>query len=89
MKKLLFAGLLLATLTGCQPAIISSAIRDSDHQNPSMETRCESCDMRDAAEMKLVLSKYDGWRMIYLSEYTTGNRFGTVGAICFERPMKK
>jgi hypothetical protein len=44
--------------------------------------------MRDASEMKQVLSKYDGWRMVYLSEYTTGNRFGTVGVMCFERPKK-
>ncbi len=88
MRRFLFAMLLLGTVTGCQPAVISSAIRASDHENPSMETRCEPCDMRDVAEMKQVFSRYDGWRMIYLSEYTTGNRFGTVGAICFERPKK-
>jgi hypothetical protein len=88
MKKVLFAILLLSAVTGCQPANISSVMRGSDHENASMETRCEPSDMRDASEMKQVLSKYDGWRMVYLSEYTTGNRFGTVGVMCFERPKK-
>ncbi|MDO8956747.1 MAG: hypothetical protein Q7V48_08435 [Deltaproteobacteria bacterium] len=92
MKKLLFVMLLLSTMlstmTGCQPAIISAVLRGSDHENASMETRCEPSDMRDAKEMKQAFSKYDGWRMVYLSEYTTGNRFGTVGVVCFERQKK-
>jgi hypothetical protein len=88
MKKVLFGILLLSTITGCQPAIISSALRASDRENASMETRCEPTDMRSESEMKQVFSKYDGWRMVYISEYTTGNRFGTVGVICFERPKK-
>jgi hypothetical protein len=88
MKKILFAMLLLGTLTGCQPANISSVIRGSDRDNASMETRCEPCDMRVASEMKEVFSKYDGWRMVYVSEYTTGHKFGTDGVICFERPKK-
>jgi hypothetical protein len=88
MKKLMFAMLLLGTMTGCQSAVISSAIRGSDHENPSMETRCEPCDMRQAEELKQVLSKYDGWRMVYISEYTTGHKFGTDGVVCFERPKK-
>lgn len=88
MKKVLFTMLVLSTMTGCQPAIISSAIRGSDRENASMETRCESTDMRVASEMQAVLTKYDGWRMVYVSEYTTGHKFGTDGVICFERPKK-
>ena len=88
MKKVMFAILVLSTITGCQPAIISSAMRVSDRENASMETRCESTDMRVASEMQSVLSKYDGWRMVYISEYTTGHKFGTDGVICFERPKK-
>jgi hypothetical protein len=53
-----------------------------------METRCEPVDMRDSSELKQVLSKYDGWRMVYVSEYTTGNRFGVSGVVCLERPKK-
>ena len=88
MKRVVFGILLAGTLAGCQPANISAVMRGSDRENASMETRCVPSDMRDASEMKEVLSKYDGWRMVYLSEFTTGNRFGTVGVICFERPMK-
>lgn len=88
MKKLLPALLFMAVAAGCQPANISSAIRATDRENASMETRCEPCDMRDTAELKEALAKYDGWRMVYISEYTTGNRFGTAGVICFERPKK-
>ena len=88
MKKLLFAMLFLSTMAGCSPANISVAIRGSDHENPSMETRCEPCDMRSPNELKQALSKYDGWRMIYVSEYTTEHKVGTDGVVCFERPIK-
>lgn len=88
MKSVLISMLLLAMVTGCEPAIISSAIRSSDSMVPYMETRCEPLDMRDSAELKRVLSNYDGWRMVYVSEYTTGNRFGVAGVICLERPQK-
>lgn len=88
MKKIIFGALLLITITGCQPANISAVMRGSDRENSSMETRCEETDMRNNAEMQQVLAKYDGWRMIYISEYTTGHKIGTHGAICFERPKK-
>jgi len=41
--------------------------------------------MRNQSEMDSVFSKYDGWKLIYVSEYTTGNKFGTDAAVCFER----
>lgn len=90
MKKIVFGSLLLATvsITGCQPAIISSAIRASDRENFSMETRCEELDMREKDDLLKTFSKYDGWRLIYISEYTTGHKFGTHAAACFERPKK-
>jgi hypothetical protein len=80
--------LIMGLLSGCAPANISSVMRESDGNNQYMQTRCAVADMRDKAEMDRVFTQYDGWRMIYLSEYTTGNRFGTVGAVCFERPQK-
>lgn len=46
---------------------------------------CEEVDMRDNAEMKEIFKKYDGWRLIYISEYTTSNKIGTSGSVCFER----
>jgi len=41
--------------------------------------------MRNQSEMDRVFSKYDGWKLVYISEYTTANRFGTDAAVCFER----
>lgn len=78
--------LALVVLMGCQPATISAMMRGSDANAPAMETRCVPCDMRDGHEMKNALSKFDGWRLIYLSEFTTANRIGTSGMACFERP---
>ena len=88
MKKILCGILLLSTITGCQPANIAAVMRATDRENASMETRCEPSDMRDTSEMSQVFSKYDGWRMVYLSEFTTSNRVGTAGVVCFERPKK-
>ena len=51
-----------------------------------MMTRCEEVDMRSNSEMNKLFQKYDGWRMIYISEYTTGNKIGTSGSVCFEKP---
>ena len=89
-KKLLIgtAGLTLAiAFTGCAPANIQSQLRTSDI-NSNMKTRCEEVDMRSNSEMNEVFTKYDGWRMVYISEYTTSNKFGTSGSICFEQPNK-
>lgn len=72
-------------LTGCAPANITSARWDSGVSGASAQTRCEQVDMRSKSEMNAVFTKYDGWKLIYISEYTTGNRVGTDAAICFER----
>ena len=72
-------------LTGCAPANITSARWDSGVSGASAQTRCEQVDMRSKSEMNAVFTKYDGWKLIYISEYTTGNRVGTDAAVCFER----
>lgn len=87
MKRILFSLLVLGTITGCQPANIAANLRASD-RDAAMETRCEPIDMRDGAEMGKVFSKYDGWRMFYISEFTTSNRVGTSAVACFERAKK-
>jgi hypothetical protein len=58
-------------------------MRASGKEMAPMETRCEPLDMRDANEMRQILPKYGGWRAFYVSEFTTGNRFGTAGVIYF------
>lgn len=82
-KRLL---LLLAPLSGCAPAIITASEWDSGLTGP-VQTRCVRVDMRDQLEMDSYFARFDGWKIIYLSEYTTSNRFGTVAAVCFEKAL--
>jgi len=78
---------LLSALTGCSPANISSQMRDSS-DNSNMMTRCEEVDARSNSELEETFAKYDGWRLIYVSEYTTGNKLGTSASVCFEKPVQ-
>ena len=86
-SKILIASAIALTIgfTGCQPANIQSQLRPSD-PNSNMQTMCEEVDMRSNSEMASVMQKYNGWRVFYISEYTTSNKIGTSGSICFERP---
>lgn len=88
MSKLLLtgvAGLILAIgFTGCSPANIQAQMRVSEGTT-NMKTRCEEVDMRDNDDMQELFTKYDGWKVFYISEYTTENKFGTSGNVCFEQ----
>lgn len=76
----------VATLfTACAPANIQAQLRNSD-VNSNMMTRCEEVDMRSNSEMDKLFKKYDGWRLVYISEYTTEHKSGTSGSACFEKP---
>ena len=89
MKKI--QALVLVTCIGlasCQPANIFNANWSSGVSASDAQTRCEHVDMRDQVEMDAVFSRYDGWKLIYVSEYTTGHKIGTDGAVCFERANK-
>jgi hypothetical protein len=88
MKKPSIVLLACMGLAGCAPANITSARWDSGVSGANAKTRCEKADMRDKTEMDAIFVKYDGWKLIYISEYTTANRFGTDAAICFERAIK-
>ena len=86
MKHLsVLAFLACVLLVGCAPANITSAKWDSGVSGGNAQVRCEQVDMRKKSEMESVFPKYDGWKLIYISEYTTGNRVGTDAAVCFER----
>jgi hypothetical protein len=76
------------SLAGCAPANIATAKWDSGVSGANAQTRCEQVDMRDRSQMDAIYRKYDGWKLIYVSEYTTANRFGTDAAVCFERASK-
>jgi hypothetical protein len=85
MKKLL-AITLAATLTGCAGANISSQIRDNGNTGPSMQTRCLDFSTGSSDSMNKELVKYDGWKLAYVSEYTTPNKSSTAAVMCFEKP---
>lgn len=72
-------------LAGCSAASITAAKWDSGLTGANAKTRCEHVDMRSQHDMDAVFAKYDGWKLIYVSEYTTGNKIGTDAAVCFER----
>ena len=74
-----------AVVASCAPANITSAKWDSGVNGANAQTRCEQIDMRSNTEMAQVFAKYDGWKLVYISEYTTGHKFGTDAAVCFER----
>ena len=72
-------------LAGCQPAFVTGSKWDSGASGVNMQTRCEQVDLRNKVEMDRLFPKYDGWKLVYLSEYTTSNKLGTDAAVCFER----
>jgi hypothetical protein len=71
------------SVAGCMGANVVASKWDSGHNAPG-QTRCEQVDMRDNSEMQKLFSKYDGWKLVYISEYTTQNKTGTDAAVCFE-----
>lgn len=75
-------GLIIA---GCTPANIIATKWDSGAAGKNASTRCKNVDMIDNSEMKSIFAKYDGWKMVYMSEYTTGILSGTSAAVCFEK----
>jgi len=87
MKRLLGILFVFAIfmMVGCQPANITAVKWDSGLSGDKAQTRCEQVDMRDNAEMDALFKRYDGWKLVYISEYTTGHKIGTHGAVCFER----
>ena len=83
-KTLILAALAGVFLAGCQPANIIASKWDTGLTGANVQTRCEEVDMRSKSEMDSVFAKYDGWKLVYLSEYTTGHKIGTHAAVCFE-----
>jgi hypothetical protein len=86
MNKILIAIVASCILiSGCAPANITAVNWPSGTNGENIQTRCERVDMRNQSEMEEVFSRYDGWKLVYLSEYTTENKVGTDAAVCFER----
>jgi hypothetical protein len=85
MKKILIVvSLACVIIAGYAGANIVSTKWDSGVIGNNIQTRCEQVDLRNKAEMDSIFAKYDGWKLIYISEYTTPNRLGTDACVCFE-----
>ncbi len=87
MKKIIALGF-VAILSGCAGANISSQIRESptSNANANMKLRCLDFNTGNDKSINSQLKKYDGWKMVYVSEYTTGNKTATDAVVCFEKP---
>jgi hypothetical protein len=87
-KPLALLSLVAVSLTGCAGANIATSFRQTNSDGADVQTRCEAIDLRDNKEMNKLFTKYDGWRVLYISEYTTQNKHGTSGVVCFEHVKK-
>lgn len=86
MKTVLVILAAVSMLSACTAVPIASSMRTPAESN--YQSRCEQVDMRDTAAMAKIFEKYDGWRVFYISEFTTKHMFGASGVVCFERPAK-
>lgn len=71
-------------LSACSGANVTSQMRDFNAQNPNSQTRCTTFSTGTDAANK-ALAAYDGWTMVYASEYTTDNKTTTEMTMCFEK----
>lgn len=76
-----------ALLGGCAGANVSSNLREPSGPEMSMATRCVDFTTGNEARVNALLQKYDGWKLAYVSEYTTENKSTTSMVMCFERPF--
>jgi hypothetical protein len=86
MKSIISLGLVLF-LAGCTGANISSQVRESGNPGSNMMTRCVNYSTGSDDNTNEILQKYDGWKLIYISEYTTDNKTDTAAVMCFEKPV--
>ncbi len=89
MKIGIILFLSLVFLNGCAPANISSNLRHPSDSSTSMQTRCVPLTTGNKKVMSDVTEEFDGWKVVYTSEYTTANKATTAMVMCFERPYSK
>ncbi|MBV7299934.1 hypothetical protein [Enterovibrio paralichthyis] len=84
MYKSAIISALSLSLVACSGANVTSQIRDFDKQSSSKMIRCETFGTGSSSTNEK-LEKYDGWSMVYASEYTTENKSTTEMTMCFEK----
>ncbi|MBK8102644.1 MAG: hypothetical protein IPK30_05025 [Cellvibrionales bacterium] len=78
----------VSLLAGCQGANVTSQIRESGETGSSKMIRCTALNTGSEQSVNDDLKQYDGWKMVYASEYTTANKSNTAAVMCFEKPYK-
>ncbi|WP_231893279.1 hypothetical protein [Vibrio scophthalmi] len=84
MYKGLFASIIAVMLTACSGANVTSQMRDFDATNSEKMFRCVTVET-GSSDTNEELAAYDGWTMVYTSEYTTDNKSTTELTVCFEK----
>lgn len=84
MKNILALSVVVL-LSGCAAANISSQVRQSGSDGSNMMTRCVSYATGKDDKTNAILKQFDGWKMVYTSEYTTPNKATTAATMCFEK----
>lgn len=82
-KGLIVVGAALL-LSACSGANVTSQVRDFTPNAANNQLRCTTFSTGTQAANK-ALAAYDGWTMVYASEYTTDNKTTTEMTMCFEK----
>lgn len=86
MKKLsLLSAGVFVLITGCTGANISSQVRESGEAGSNKTIRCIDLTTGNEAKNNSKLQQYDGWKMVYVSEFTTPNKSTSAMVMCFEK----
>ena len=86
-KKIFFIVGASFILSACSGANITSQLRDFNSEKSGSMLRCTTFST-DNSGTNEKLSKYDGWAMVYTSEYTTENMTSSEMTMCFEKAAK-
>ncbi|RBM66720.1 hypothetical protein DLR60_16175 [Vibrio tarriae] len=73
-------------LSACSGANVTSQVRDFNAANSNNQLRCTTFST-DSSSANKNLAAYDGWTMVYASEYTTDNKSTTEMTVCFEKSL--
>ena len=84
MFKGILVTIIAVMLTACSGANVTNQMRDFDATNSSKMLRCVTVET-GSSDTNEELSAYDGWSMVYASEYTTDNKSTTELTMCFEK----
>lgn len=86
MRVTLLAAL-AAFLSACGTPAFTSSMRNSFAPEAALEAACFESG-RDGGDLDARVKEMyrQGYRLIYISEYTSSTRFGFPSTLCFERP---